>query len=299
MCVSAVMRLLKMNTHDYYGRHSHNEPPLVDILDLRSKRKKGSRTERGLRPMKVVVSLECCDNQHLRDIPFETSVTLWNNYEKCATIREENDVLVTALWCQALGRVSGVCLQYIKEITGCGEGRYSMLIALLEHYQGVISTSPEYRHELEGHVPVNASPPSVVQSIINVVQIYTRPDPTNDHLICCNDNFSGPSGMLRALEDTEPVVLDKICDKTALNIIQRYIKSCGLRGLCTSSPDHNVCALCKYYSMVINDAHIEIGLLDAHTKLLKLPPYGNSLSTAPTTSHPSSSSSTGPTPGLN
>ena len=244
-CVTATMAVLDMTSKEMYSSHGPFHPPLIDILDLRVTRLRGNREARRLATFESIRSSLCCQNECCQDLPLQAIKSLWSKFEKCTTILQENDVIVSVLWCEALGRLSQLCQKYISAVTGISQGRYYKLLCLVQRYEGCVDLSDAQPHGNTGNVPQNITPISIVDKIVNVIDLYCRTDPTTNQLISCNENFAGVAGLLRALALEESSTYELICDTTVTRVIARVLRDRGLRGICMSSPDHNVCCICK------------------------------------------------------
>lgn len=135
-CIESIKRLLFASDHDLYGGKA---PTLLERLDLRERRLRGSRTERGLPPLndsedvldtrtfRHSVGGEAADSEEGEDINdccnFQCScfgrtanARLWDAFEEIDCLNDELSFYAGILWNRSLGRLSPVCYTHMVRI---------------------------------------------------------------------------------------------------------------------------------------------------------------------------------------
>lgn len=135
-CIESIKRLLFASDHDLYGGKA---PTLLERLDLRERRLRGSRTERGLPPLNDSEDVldtrtfrhtgggEAADSEEEEDINdccnFQCSwfgrtanARLWDAFEEIDCLNDELSFYAGILWDRSLGRLSSVCYTHMVRI---------------------------------------------------------------------------------------------------------------------------------------------------------------------------------------
>ena len=227
LCVGATRRATRATLHDVYGRTPRNAP-LIDEVGLRQRRLRGDRAARGLPQLHDISAMDpccergCCGGAAERTTPAARQ-RLWADVEAADNNTvAENDVLVNAIWCRGLGRTSSLCNTYFWRVTGFADGRCERVRALSIAHDGVLAAALD-EHGSTGRRPANATSRSTVARLEEIIAKYTRPDPTRGYLICCNENFAGPEGLMSAMALEQHEAFESIHEDTAKRIIERYI----------------------------------------------------------------------------
>ena len=84
----------------------------------------------------------------------------------------------------------------------------------------------------------------VLNALVDVMDIYTQANPSDNTLRCTWQSYAGVAGLQRAMAAFAPTAAASTSPTTMRRIIGN-VKSRGLRALVRSCPDHNVCYLCK------------------------------------------------------
>ena len=93
---------------------------------------------------------------------------------------------------------------------------------------------PHAQHGNAGRTPANRTSDKTVARLVEIIEKYTRTDPTRGFLSCCNPNFAGPAGLLRAMAQEATEEYESIHETTALRILREYIRRCvGEQRRCT------------------------------------------------------------------
>ena len=93
---------------------------------------------------------------------------------------------------------------------------------------------PHAQHGNAGRTPANRTSDKTVARLVEIIGKYTRTDPTRGFLSCCNPNFAGPAGLLRAMAQEATEEYESIQEITALRILREYIRRCvGEQRRCT------------------------------------------------------------------
>jgi hypothetical protein len=234
-CGAATKVVLAMNNHDLYDAHSPLHPPLVDVIKARRARLRGSRETRGLPPLDQLQNEVCCSAEHylpdacggdgtwcccVRFVTLEASEGLWRKYALASTMADEADVLASAMWVRGTGRVLPFCANYYRLVTGASEGRVRLIRSLVAHYGEALHDAPELHHGATGRAAHNKTDAGIIARMERVIEMYTRRDPSDSLLQCCNGNFAGPTGLIQAMALEEPEAFLQIHESTAMRMIQ-------------------------------------------------------------------------------
>ena len=93
---------------------------------------------------------------------------------------------------------------------------------------------PHAQHGNAGRTPANRTSDKTVARLVEIIEKYTRTDPTRGFLSCCNPNFAGPAGLLRAMAQEATEEYESIHEITAQRILREYIRRCvGEQRRCT------------------------------------------------------------------
>ena len=124
-CIKSCCSILSMGLHDIYRPLSQPpQPALIDRHNLRVKRLRGTRADRGLPELTDLPAIECCDLECNKEVPFVQVRRDWVRFEAAASIKEEREALLAVLWNEGLGRPSSRCCTHMCTLFGTSPHTY-------------------------------------------------------------------------------------------------------------------------------------------------------------------------------
>ena len=134
-CMVAIQRMLFSNEHDLYGGPV---PALMDRLDLREQRLRGTRKARGLPALNTSEDptdtrtfenssstlstssssedINDCCTMRCSHYGRKSNAKLWERFEKISSLGDEIDFYAGMMWDSRLGRVSSMCFAHMVSI---------------------------------------------------------------------------------------------------------------------------------------------------------------------------------------
>lgn len=202
--------------------------------------RKGTREARKLESIDTIVGcFDCCGNDCCSKRA--VAAALSGAFLKAdGNTHAENEVLLDYLWVLSEGQLSSLCNVFFAAVCGVGEHRLARLRRIIKVYGGEMQP-----HGNAGNTPVNVMSGAVAKKLSDVIDLYTRTNPSSNTLECVNENYLGVSGLMRAMRAEEPAAASSISLSSQRRLVERILTSRGLRALINSRPDHNVCELCK------------------------------------------------------
>lgn len=238
-CRQALLKTLAISDYQLRSPAPRGGAALIDELDCRRRRRRGTRDEREL--LVLDKPLECCVSNCWNSVPVDTKAhwdAVWTACEGRTT--SETAVLLDLLWDSACGRATTLCNTYVVALVGTSVGRINALRGVLREHGGLVQDAPALQHGNIGKEPANKTPADVVAKLERALQLYTRQNPSDNLLVCTDPNYQGPAGLLQALAEECPEAAD-LATSTLKRVIQAYLEKKGIRGIIKEEADHNVC----------------------------------------------------------
>ena len=174
-CVRSVYRILSCTHDDLYGK-PYGTIPLLDRVDARRRRLKGSRQERGLPALNTGTGGQtfeddatnnCCSracSQRGR----ASNTKLWGVFEKdVQSLSHEVDFFMNYLWDQSMGRLSCVCRMHVQNLFGISPEMYYNVCSQLETHSG---ERVQQIHGNSGRSPVNTTSRNTILRFFEVIE---------------------------------------------------------------------------------------------------------------------------------
>jgi hypothetical protein len=238
-CRQALLKTLAISDYQLRSPAPGKGVALIDELDCRRRRRRGTRVEREL--LLLDEPFECCVSKCWNSVPVDTKAhwdAVWTACEGRTT--SETAVLLDLLWDSACGRATTLCNAYVEALVGTSVGRINAIRGVLREHGGLVQDAPALQHGNTGKEPANKTPAAVVAKLERALQLYTRQNPSDNLLVCTDPKYQGPAGLLQALAEECPEAAD-LATSTLKRVIQAYLEKKGIRGIIKEEADHNVC----------------------------------------------------------